>query len=149
MQMVNGTVAPAKLTPVTLQPPPSSALGTSQESSTDQRVFGYCHAVLQSLQGHLAEVKGLLGEPQEVTVASLDGMGSLSDWWQVFRVTQVCCPLSRIFKFYLKNWSTGSRSRTSHARKAGCVNHGKSRSICAHSIGSIECSDRKGKPRLH
>ena len=46
-------------------------------------------AVLQSLQGHLAEVKGLLGEPQEVTVASLEGIGSLADWWQVFRVTQV------------------------------------------------------------
>lgn len=42
------------------------------------------------MQGHLKEVKGLLGEPQEVTVASLEGMGSLSDWWQVFRVTQVC-----------------------------------------------------------
>ena len=32
---------------------------------------------------------GLLGEPREVTVASLEGMGSLSDWWQVFRITQV------------------------------------------------------------
>ena len=49
------------------------------------------YAVLQSLQGHLGEVKGLLGEPQEVNVASLEGLGSLSDWWQVFRVTQVCC----------------------------------------------------------
>ena len=53
------------------------------------------HAVLQCLQGHLAEVKGLLGEPQEVTVASLDGLGSLTDWWQVFRITQVCCWMSK------------------------------------------------------
>ncbi|KAL3161478.1 hypothetical protein ABBQ32_010359 [Trebouxia sp. C0010 RCD-2024] len=45
-------------------------------------------AIYESLQGHLAEVKGLLGEPQEVTVASLEGVGSLSDWWQVFRITQ-------------------------------------------------------------
>ena len=31
----------------------------------------------------------MLGEPQEVRVASLEGLGSLSDWWQVFRITQV------------------------------------------------------------
>lgn len=65
-------------------------LCTVQEDKTllhELRVCG--RGVLQNLQGHLAEVKGLLGEPQEVTVASLEGMGSLSDWWQVFRVTQV------------------------------------------------------------
>lgn len=64
-----------------------SALSTASESNS---VAWCCDpAVLQSLHGHLAEVKGLLGGPQEVTVASLGGMGSLSDWWQVFRVTQV------------------------------------------------------------
>ncbi|DBA79646.1 TPA: hypothetical protein ACH3X1_008325 [Trebouxia sp. C0004] len=46
-------------------------------------------AIYQLVQGHHQELTGLLGEPQEVTVASLEGMGSLSDWWQVFRITQV------------------------------------------------------------
>ena len=66
--------------------------------------------MLQSLQGHLDEVKGLLGEPQEVTVASLDGLGSLSDWWQVFRVTQVCC------------WTTLMVDTKVRMLKGGCVN---------------------------
>lgn len=45
-------------------------------------------AIYELVQGHHQEMTGLLGEPQEVTVATLEGMGSLSDWWQVFRITQ-------------------------------------------------------------
>ena len=44
---------------------------------------------MQVVQRHHKEVTGVLGEPHEVRVASLEGLGSLSDWWQVFRVTQV------------------------------------------------------------
>jgi len=52
--------------------------------------LSFCHLpLLQLVQGHHQEMTGLLGKPQEVTVASLEGMGSLSDWWQVFRITQV------------------------------------------------------------
>ena len=56
--------------------------------ASDRLLFGYL-PLLQLVQGHHQEMTGLLGEPQEVTVASLEGMGSLSDWWQVFRITQV------------------------------------------------------------
>lgn len=48
-----------------------------------------CVCNVQVVQGHLQEVKGLLGEPQEVTVASLKGAGPLTDWKDVFRITQV------------------------------------------------------------
>ena len=46
-------------------------------------------SAVQLVQGHYQEMKALLGEPQQVTVASLEGLGSLSDWWHVFRITQV------------------------------------------------------------
>lgn len=45
-------------------------------------------AIYKVVQRHRKEVTGVLGEPHEVKVASLEGLGSLSDWWQVFRVTQ-------------------------------------------------------------
>lgn len=44
---------------------------------------------MQLIQGHLPQVSGLLGKPEEVTVASLDGVGRLTDWSSVFRITQV------------------------------------------------------------
>ncbi len=56
--------------------------------ASDTLLF-YHVPLMQLVQGHHQEMTGLLGEPQEVTVASLEGMGSLSDWWQVFRITQV------------------------------------------------------------
>ena len=49
----------------------------------------------QLVQGHLQEVQGLLGEPQEVTVASLEGAGPLTDWKDVFRITQVSQPFKQ------------------------------------------------------
>lgn len=75
--------------------------------------------MLQSLQGHLEEVKGLLGEPQEVTVASLDGLGSLSDWWQVFRVTQVCCILLLLLSYPIL--MTHSKGRILKSRMCECL----------------------------
>ena len=65
---------------------------------------------MQLMRGHLEEVIGLLGDPQEVTVASLDGIGSLSDWWQVFRVTQVC-----------PTWTASHSSLNTAAGHTGCI----------------------------
>ena len=45
--------------------------------------------VLQLVKTHYKEVTELLGEPQEVTVASAEGLSSLKDWREVFRITQV------------------------------------------------------------
>lgn len=57
---------------------------------------------VQVVRGHLQEVKGLLGEPQEVTVASLKGAGPLTDWKDVFRITQVTftIPYFILFIYY-------------------------------------------------
>ena len=45
--------------------------------------------VLQAFQRDLHSVKSVLGEPQEVTVATIPGAENLVDWMNCFRVTQV------------------------------------------------------------
>ena len=41
------------------------------------------------MQRDLQGVKSVLGEPQEVTVATIPGAENLVDWMNCFRVTQV------------------------------------------------------------
>jgi hypothetical protein len=43
---------------------------------------------LQVVSKNLAGVRELLGDPEEVTVASLPGLESLASWADVFRVNQ-------------------------------------------------------------
>ena len=43
----------------------------------------------QAVQRDLHGVKSVLGEPQEVTVATIPGGENLVDWMNCFRVTQV------------------------------------------------------------
>ena len=43
----------------------------------------------QAVQRDLQGVKPVLGEPQEVTVATISGSENLVDWMNCFRVTQV------------------------------------------------------------
>lgn len=45
-------------------------------------------AIYELVKKHYKEVTELLGEPQEVTVASAEGLSSLKDWREVFRITQ-------------------------------------------------------------
>ena len=40
---------------------------------------------MQAFQRGLPGVKALLGEPQEVTVADVEGAGPLADWNNIFR----------------------------------------------------------------
>ena len=43
---------------------------------------------MQAFQRDLPGVKALLGEPQEVTVAEVEGPGPLAEWNEIFRVSQ-------------------------------------------------------------
>ena len=49
--------------------------------------------MLQAVQRDLQGVKSVLGEPQEVTVATIPGAENLVDWMNCFRVTQVTASL--------------------------------------------------------
>ena len=49
----------------------------------------HCCPVPQAFQRNLHSVKSVLGEPQEVTVATIPGVDNLVDWMNCFRVTQV------------------------------------------------------------
>ena len=48
-----------------------------------------CCSVPQAVQRNLQGVKSVLGEPQEVTVATIPGGENLVDWMNCFRVSQV------------------------------------------------------------
>lgn len=43
---------------------------------------------MQAFQRDLPGVKALLGEPQEVTLAEVEGAGPLAEWNEIFRVSQ-------------------------------------------------------------
>ncbi|KAK9904266.1 hypothetical protein WJX75_008073 [Coccomyxa subellipsoidea] len=45
-------------------------------------------AIFEAFQRDLPGVKALLGEPQEVTVAEVEGPGPLAEWNEIFRVSQ-------------------------------------------------------------
>lgn len=72
-------------------------------------------SAVQLVQGHYKEMKALLGEPQQVTVASLEGLGSLSDWWHVFRITQVS--LFHNKHIICHEWKFGKEAETEQIAK--------------------------------
>ena len=47
---------------------------------------------MQAFQRDMDGVRSVLGEPQEVTVASVPRCDNLVNWMDVFRITQACLP---------------------------------------------------------
>lgn len=56
---------------------------------------------LQAFQRDQEGVQSILGEPSEVTVATVPGCEDLVDWMNCFRITQVCTSLSDMGRFSL------------------------------------------------
>ena len=48
----------------------------------------YIFPALQAFQGDLPGIQSLMGEPKEVTIATVSGCKKLTDWMNIFRITQ-------------------------------------------------------------
>lgn len=94
---------------------------------------------MQAFQRDMDGVRSVLGEPQEVTVATVSGCDKLVDWMNVFRLTQASFCTQNIEHF--TGYLTGDRTWQPTAFNTLC----KGCSTC-HSLCPPQCHVTHSRP---